>query len=303
LVNFRDLKLIKLDNKGQFDEYFNRFPPPHSDYSFVTMICWQHYMKYKYTFVDDSLIILTKCKDKLQLRPPMGSPDTDLDDKVLNLAAEKCSEPPFGMVDNRAKERLSNVYPNVKFEGDMDFYDYVYSADELAKLAGKKYIKMRNLANRIKRRYDYKVEPITLDNIEDIKALLQRWCLWKDCDKIPLLESEKRAIQYCMNHFFELGVFGVGIKINGDFEAVSIYEPINEDSAIIHFEKAIPDYDGLYQVINQETAIILSKNHKFINRESDMGFPGLRLAKKKYRPHHMNEVYHVNKHELLKILK
>jgi hypothetical protein len=303
LVNFRDFKLIKLDNKEQFDNYFKDFPPQHSDYSFATMICWQHYMKYKYVFVDDSLIILTKCKDKLQLRPPMGTPETKLDSEVLNLALEKCSEPPFGMIDNIAKERLSKTYPNLKFECDRDFNDYVYLADDLAKLAGKKYIKIRNLANRIKRRYNFKVESITKDNIKEIKAFLQRWCLWKDCDKIPLLESEKKAIQYCMNHFFELGVSGIGIKIHGEFEAVSIYEPINENSAIVHFEKAIPDFDGLYQVINQETAIILAKDHQFINRESDMGFSGLRLAKKKYRPHHMNEVYHINKDELKKILK
>jgi hypothetical protein len=233
----------------------------------------------------------------------MGTPDSELDKEILNLALDKCSEPPYGVIDNNSKDRLSKLYPDLKFNTHRDFYDYVYLANDLASLAGKRYIKIRNLANRIKRRYDYQVESITEDNIEDIKVLLRRWCLWKDCDKIPLLESEKRAVLYCMKHFFELGVLGIGIKINGEFEAVSIYEPINENSAIVHFEKAIPDFDGLYQVINQETAIILAKNHKLINRESDMGFPGLRIAKKRYRPHHMIEVYHIEKDELLKNLR
>jgi hypothetical protein len=104
-----------------------------------------------------------------------------------------------------------------------------------------------------------------------------------------------------MEHFNELDVFGIAIRIGDNIEAASIFEGWYNDTAIIHFEKAIPDFDGLYQVINQEAALLLEKEHKFINREADMGFAGLRLAKEKYHPHHMVEVYHVNRSELEKL--
>ena len=67
----------------------------------------------------------------------------------------------------------------------------------------------------------------------------------------------------------------------------------NLDNGSFIIEKAMPDFDGLYQVINQETARLLAPDSKFINRQSDLGIPGLRTAKKRYHPHHMVEVQHM----------
>jgi len=36
----------------------------------------------------------------------------------------------------------------------------------------------------------------------------------------------------------------------------------------------------------------------YINRESDMGNPGLRKAKESYRPDHMIPVYHLEKEDI-----
>ena len=47
----------------------------------------------------------------------------------------------------------------------------------------------------------------------------------------------------------------------------------------------------------------MKKDYKYINRESDMGFPGLRRAKEKYGPNHMVEVYHVSRDVLSKIIQ
>ena len=45
--------------------------------------------------------------------------------------------------------------------------------------------------------------------------------------------------------------------------------------------------------LSQETAKLLVDDHKFINRQSDMGIAGLRTAKQRYHPHHMIEVYYM----------
>jgi hypothetical protein len=70
---------------------------------------------------------------------------------------------------------------------------------------------------------------------------------------------------------------------------------MNNDTAVVHYEKGSPDFDGIYKMINQETAKILEKDFKYINRESDMDLPGLRQAKMSYRPHHMIEIFNINK--------
>ena len=55
-------------------------------------------------------------------------------------------------------------------------------------------------------------------------------------------------------------------------------------SYAIHFEKAAPDYKGLYQFINQSFASVLPESYNIINREQDLGIAGLRKAKLSYQP-------------------
>jgi hypothetical protein len=298
MLEIDDFKPVDLKDQELFKNHYNKFPPFHSDYSFSTMVSWHDYMEYSYSYIDGFLILMTKRDEFVQLRPPIGVVKPDIDHQVLSLAGEIGSEIPFGMIDSKTKDRLMDHNPSLVFETDRDFFDYVYLASDLAELHGKKYLKIRNMLNRFKKRYDYSVEQITSDNIGEIINFLDRWCLWKDCDKIPLLKSEEKALQYSMKHFIDLELAGITLKIDGEFEAAAIFEPLNNDTAVIHFEKAIPDFEGIYQAINNETAKILVKDFKFINRESDMGFPGLRLAKKKYQPHHMVEIYHLNKEQL-----
>ena len=64
-------------------------------------------------------------------------------------------------------------------------------------------------------------------------------------------------------------------------------EMLNNETVVIHIEKAHIDYEGSYQAVNNlflknccETAI-------FINREQDLGISGLRKAKESYKPHYM----------------
>ena len=58
------------------------------------------------------------------------------------------------------------------------------------------------------------------------------------------------------------------------------------ESFAIHFEKAVVGENsrGVYQYINQAFASILPEKYKTINREQDLGDPGLRQAKMSYNP-------------------
>ena len=90
----------------------------------------------------------------------------------------------------------------------------------------------------------------------------------------------------------------IGKCPQGAIETIAVFEGMNPGTALVHYEKGSPDYDGIYKAINQETAKLLQPNFKFINRESDMGIPGLRKAKLSYKPHHMVEVFHVDRQSL-----
>lgn len=291
MLLIEDFKPIKIEDKPIFDKYYKKYPPVHSDYVFTTLVSWMDYAKFCYIKNNNNLIVASKINNKIQIKSPIGDKNKNIFDEVLKLAKQQESEYPFGVIDKNTKNWLENNYPNLELIPTRDYFDYVYNSTDLAELAGSNYSKIRNRLNKFKKNNEYSVESITEDNMKDIREFLKRWCLWKDCDKDPLLENEKKAILYSMENFFDLKLSGLSMIVNGDIEAISVFEKMSNDTAIVHYEKGSPDYDGIYKAINQETAKILQKDFKYINRESDMGVSGLRKAKLSYKPVFMIEVY------------
>lgn len=298
MLSINDFKSITLDDKALFDKHYKKYPPIHSDNIFTTLISWREYSNYKYAFIKNNIIIMSEIKNQIQFRPPSGEKVKDLFDQILQLAKKQDSKYPFGVIDTETKDWLSNLYPKLEFNPKREYFDYVYFASDLAELPGSSYSKIRNRVNKFKRNYVYEVEKITEQNMSEIQEFLKRWCLWKDCESDPILENEKKAILYSMANYFNLKLSGIAIRIDESIEAIAVYEGMNQDTAVVHYEKGSPDFDGIYKAINQETAKILQKDYKFINRESDMNLPGLRKAKMSYRPHHMIEIFNVNKESI-----
>jgi hypothetical protein len=64
----------------------------------------------------------------------------------------------------------------------------------------------------------------------------------------------------------------------------AIGERLNRDTAVCHFEKTDPFMEGLAQLVNREFAARFFTDCTYINREQDLGEPGLRSAKLSYHP-------------------
>ena len=84
-----------------------------------------------------------------------------------------------------------------------------------------------------------------------------------------------------------------GIYVDGKLEAFTMGELINSNMALIHIEKANPNIRGLYPYINQQFILNEFENVEFVNREEDLGIPGLRKAKLSYHPVKFVEKYTV----------
>lgn len=299
MLTIDDFRPVALEDKKIFDEVYKKSPPIHSDNVFTTIISWMDYSNYHFTIFEDNLIIYSNIGGQIRFRPPVGKRKKGVFDQIIKLSKEQDSDYPFGVIDLETKKWLEKNYENLIFDEHRDYFDYVYLSSDLAELIGSAYSKLRNRLNKFKRNYTYSTEKISEKNIGEVNKFLDRWCLWRDCVSDPLLENERKAILYSMSHFFDLKLSGLVIRINNDIEAISVYEDMNPGVAIVHYEKGSPDFDGIYKAINQETAKVLKKDFKYINRESDMGIPGLRKAKMSYRPDHMVQLYHVSKQNLL----
>ena len=86
-------------------------------------------------------------------------------------------------------------------------------------------------------------------------------------------------------------VTGGVLRINGSVQAFTLGELLNPDMAVTHIEKANTDYDGSFTVINQMFAERVWPHVMYINREEDMGIPGMRKAKESYNPVKMIRKY------------
>ena len=298
MLSIDDFKPLTLQDKPLFDNHYKKFPPFHSDQLFTTMISWNEYAHYHYTFVNNHLIIMTSINNQVQFRHPIGINDQEIFYQVLKLAKNVESNYPLGFINQPSKEYLTKKFPKLEFIPQRGYFDYIYLSLELAKLEGEKFRKIRNRLNKFKNKNIYTTEDISKENMEEISKFLKRWCLWRDCESDNILKNEKKAIIYSMKHFFDLGLSGLAIRVNEKIEAISVYEKMNDETVVIHYEKGSPYYDGIYKAINQEVAERVCTRYKYINRESDMDIPGLRQAKMSYRPHHLVKVFAVNQADI-----
>ena len=168
-----------------------------------------------------------------------------------------------------------------------DARDYLYSAEKLKKLSGKKLHKKKNHLNSFLKEYDGRFEYHTLccSDREDVWGFLEKWIIQKGQEVEDHLDPEVEGIHDILNNCAVFNVHMGGVYIDGKLEAFSIgsYNAM-EKMAIIHIEKANPDIRGLYQYINQQFLINEFPEAEIVNREDDLGLPGLRRAKESYDP-------------------
>jgi len=302
LLKDSDYRPVTLQDRETFARHYLRYPQVHSDNTFTNMVCWSHYAHYRYASKDDCLLISSVTDGHTTFRPPIGPRNPDLLAEVLDLAC--CGEGPnaLAILDQGSREWISQIYPGLIMHPQRDYFDYVYLATDLANLPGKRYQTIRHQLNQFYRNCKPSIEPITEANAPEMLEFLEAWCVWKDCNSETLLANEKEAVVYALTHMASLGLQGIAIRVDGSIMAMAIYERLNQDTAVVHFEKALLECKGIYRAINAEAARILVNDYAYINRESDMGMPGLRDIKTKYHPHHMEEVYMVKREDLDKIV-
>lgn len=173
-----------------------------------------------------------------------------------------------------------------------DYSDYIYAAEDLAELKGKKYHGKRN---HLKKLYamNWKYEDISDENIDD--AILfctenyNEKCGWENYSSV----AEQFALHIFFTDFQTLGLRGGLIRVDGKVQAVTIGEKINSDTLCTHIEKANAEIDGSFAAINCEFAKRNAADVKYINREEDLGIEGLRKAKLSYYPEYILKKYSV----------
>ncbi len=286
-----DFKPVTLADREFFEKHYAHYPQVHSDNTFTNMVCWNHYAAYRYAYVEKNVVLASTIGSVTRFRPPIGPRNPALLRSLIRLASDVSDNEPVVLIDPETALWMREVCPGINLVPDRNHFEYVYRSVDLAELPGKNYLTIRRQVNKFRRNCTNTVEPISRENWEEVKRFLIEWCEWKGCEGDPVLAHEKEAVFFAIDHFDELPLRGLIIRVFSKVGAISLFEPMTDDTALVHFEKGLPDCEGIYKAINNETAAILAKRFAYINRESDLGVAGLREAKMRYHPHHMVEVF------------
>jgi hypothetical protein len=186
-----------------------------------------------------------------------------------------------------AVERHFTVKPHGAFD------DYVYRVEDLADLKGNRFSKKRNLIKQFVRDYvdpgKVAIDPVSSANAEECRIFLEEWCRERDCDADEQvdLSCEKQAAINTLNHFDAFDLKGILLRIDGKVSAFGISAPLTREMATLQYEKAFGSIKGLYQYFDNACARMLFNGYTYLNKESDMGIPGLTKSKASYYPFKM----------------
>ena len=172
-----------------------------------------------------------------------------------------------------------------------DLFDYLYSAEDLITLRGKKLHAKRNHLNRFKETYDYRFAPLTRNDVDECLEMEKVWAEKRGND--TAVSNEQSAITNALYNMDGLGLSGGVIRVDNTLAAFTVGQTTDIGMGIVHFEKANTDYDGIYTAINQMYAEYAFSEMTTVNRQEDMGIENLRKAKLSYRPLQLVEKYTV----------
>ena len=292
-------KPISIDGKELITSFTWRSNNQNCDFSFANMCSWRFLYDSEFAVVDDMLLIRFYIEGgRVAYMMPVG--EGDLKKAILLLEKDSLSKGhPLCLlgVTPESITRLDRLFPGVfKFIPERDYFDYIYLRDDLVRLQGKRYQPNRNHINRFKSEYEFVYKPITPDILSDCLSLESEWCMQNNCQENEALQDERQSLAYALLHFDQLGLTGGAIWIDGQIAAFSFGMPINYNTFGVHIEKANTAFDGIYAVINQQFASHIPEQYIYINREEDLGIPGLRKAKLSYYPAILLEKHVAIKH-------
>ena len=314
MINFSvkgyNLQPFTLEAKSEMDRYLGFVHTEISDYTFAANFIWLTNAAGFYGTINNCFSLFILHSDQLtMLLPPLG------EKQYVNDAIVQCFDLMNSFNKDRNISRIDYVHQSL-LEGFVNYLeegaeifeilenylvekrlvDYVYNTQDLIDLSGGAYHTKRNEINKFKKVYE-NVEVEILDPEQHKNACMELVHAWtaKRIQYMPREDNERFmdgisyerfALKRMFAYYRELGLFGIILKINGQFAGFTIGEKLSDTTASIIIEKTDFEILGSAQFIFREFCKALHKEYgsQFINVGDDMGFENLKKVKMSYRP-------------------
>lgn len=302
---FPQLRELVIHDHDLLRPYFESIPPEISDHTFTSLFMWRHYFKTKICAIDNSVGLFCDRPGKEFFFPPFEKQHVH---RAINIRLEAMESmgkrPKVRRASEGFIERYLSDQSRFLVKEISDSYDYVYLTENLIKLSGRRYNGQRNFIKRFKKNYpNFSVEILNEDNIPECVEFGEEWFVRRHSSLIlkenkspeeeEFLEIDLKATRDALLNFHVLPIVGMAVRIDGKIRGFCIGERLNQETAVVHIEKADHHYCGLSQFISQAFCQRFWAGCTYINREEDLGLEGLRRAKLALGPHHFKKKHSI----------
>jgi hypothetical protein len=281
------MKKIDIEDKLIISKFTKDYNIQASELSFTNLYAWREKYRFNYMILEGFLWLINIKNDTYYLSQPLG----DYSNKQAFKKSVEQLKTFMGKrsiiikkSDKTLIQTLKSLDYSFTYESIRNDYDYVYDFEKMKTLSGNKYHKKKNHVNQFKKKYDYHYEVLSESHFDNVRKICNEW--FEDSD------DEKYAIEDVLNHYNILDVTGGVLYVKDEPVGFIIGERLNEETLVIHFEKGVQGYHGIYQMIFYQYLQNL-EGYTYINREQDLGITGLRKSKLSYHPVKFIEKYNV----------
>jgi hypothetical protein len=291
-----DFSKLTLDDINRIKPYFLYSGGKACDNTVGGTFIWRDYFATEYALFNDTLICKANhFEGQTAFSVPLGEDVSGSLKEIENYCRRADIPIVFCMAAKEDTEVLKSFFgaDRTELRYEPNWSDYIYRAEDLINLPGRKFSGQRNHINYFKKTYPgYSFEKITENNAEELKEFYRASGLIGSKNTDVFIEEQNKVFEV-LDNYAVYGLTGGLLRTDGKTIAAFAVGETAGNILYVHIEKADTRHRGAYQMIVNEFAKHYGANIDFINREDDAGDEGLRISKISYHPCEFVEKYTV----------
>ena len=291
MLSFKKLSLNDID---AVRPYFSFSLSRACDNTVGGTFMWRDFFGTEYCVFNDTLIFKVKHFGGVTAFPlPLGADPAgsivEIEKYCKNLGIPLV----FCAATQEDLEVYGKLYSSMELVSNEDWDDYLYRAEDMINLPGRKYSGQRNHINYFMKNFvNFAFEEIGPDNLREVRDFFTGITAAADKGTAIFIEGREKTIEL-LYHYDKFDMIGGLLRVDGAVIGFAAGE-ILKDTLFVHVERADTAFRGAYQMLAKLFPKHFSgRGFEYVNREEDDGDPGLRTSKKACHPIKMIRKYMV----------